>query len=905
MSNKFVVEGGLSIPTGKKLELQGTDLDASATELNYLSTFGITGIADEDAMGSNSATKLASQQSIKAYVDAQLTASDLDITVDGGSAFAIDLDSETLEFTSGDGMDVTTTGSAITFTVETASATNPGMVELATNDETNTGTDAARAVTPAGLTAWTGDTALVTLGTIGTGTWQGTAVAGTYIAAEAIDSDHYTDGSIDNAHLAANSVDSDNYVDGSIDLIHMSANSVDSDQYVDGSIDNAHLAANSVDSDNYVDGSIDNAHLANDAVGADELASDAVVNASIDAAAAIDMDKLDGGSLANALTDLADGDLMYAGDIDASNALKSITFGNLEDAIFGNVSGDIAIAAGGAVTIQANSVALATDTTGDYVADVTAGTGLTSTGATTGENISHSLSVDVSQSQITTLAGATSIGTSGAMTTFAGTVNVDEAVTFDTTLGVTGVATIGDGSLLASSAAPSTDAMIANKKYVDDQVTGSDLDVVVGASSYDLDLTTEELGFAGTTNEIEVAFAESNAGQSDNVGTLTIGLPNDITIAGVTTHGGNVVSDTDSTDDLGTTAVRWANLFVDAMTLTDNATIGGTLGVTGVGTFTAQSVHSGGIQSGGNIVSDTDSTDDLGTSSNRWAELHVDAISGGSDEMIISADGDESSVSGGANDTLSLNASGGIFTDDAVDMDSTLNVEGLVTMQAAATVGTTLGVTGIGTFTAQSVHTAGLQSGGNIVSDTDSTDDLGTSAVRWANLYADDITTTSSGSFGTTLAVTGIGTFTAQSVHTGGLESGGNIVSDTDSTDDLGTSSKRWANVHHDASVMEYAKKSSFTKTMTGAADVAFTFDTADYKAVKILCRMADGTDYTAKEVLVASDTDSGSLVEYGTVSTSTERACDFSVTYAAGTCSVKCTGTASDVLQGTYELIA
>lgn len=38
------------------------------------------------------------------------------------------------------------------------------------------------------------------------------------------------------------------------------------------------------------------------------------------------------------------------------------------------------------------------------------------------------------------------------------------------TLGVTGVATIGDGSLLATSAAPSTDAMIANKKYVDDQI---------------------------------------------------------------------------------------------------------------------------------------------------------------------------------------------------------------------------------------------------------------------------------------------------------------------------------------------------------------------------------------------------------------------------------------------------
>jgi hypothetical protein len=35
---------------------------------------------------------------------------------------------------------------------------------------------------------------------------------------------------------------------------------------------------------------------------------------------------------------------------------KKITFSNLEDAIFGNVSGDIAVAAGGAATIQANAV---------------------------------------------------------------------------------------------------------------------------------------------------------------------------------------------------------------------------------------------------------------------------------------------------------------------------------------------------------------------------------------------------------------------------------------------------------------------------------------------------------------------------------------------------------------------
>ena len=53
---------------------------------------------------------------------------------------------------------------------------------------------------------------------------------------------------VDGTKLADNAVNSEHYTDGSIDLVHMSANSVDSDQYVDGSIDLAHLSANSVDS---------------------------------------------------------------------------------------------------------------------------------------------------------------------------------------------------------------------------------------------------------------------------------------------------------------------------------------------------------------------------------------------------------------------------------------------------------------------------------------------------------------------------------------------------------------------------------------------------------------------------------------------------------------------------------
>ena len=76
---------------------------------------GITTILDEDGMGSDSATALATQQSIKAYVDAQVTAQDLDVTSDSGT-IAIDLDSETLTV-AGTSNEIETSASGNTVTI--------------------------------------------------------------------------------------------------------------------------------------------------------------------------------------------------------------------------------------------------------------------------------------------------------------------------------------------------------------------------------------------------------------------------------------------------------------------------------------------------------------------------------------------------------------------------------------------------------------------------------------------------------------------------------------------------------------------------------------------------------------------------------------------------------------------
>ena len=83
--------------------------------------------------------------------------------------------------------------------------------------------DYATAIAGTGISASSGvlsvdaaQTQITSVGTIGTGTWQGTAIAQAYIANDAIngdkiadnaiDSEHYTDGSIDTAHIADDQV---------------------------------------------------------------------------------------------------------------------------------------------------------------------------------------------------------------------------------------------------------------------------------------------------------------------------------------------------------------------------------------------------------------------------------------------------------------------------------------------------------------------------------------------------------------------------------------------------------------------------------------------------------------------------------------------------------------------------
>ena len=149
---------------------------SSATSLALASGATVTGIADEDNMSSNSATLLATQQSIKAYVDAEVTAQDLDFQADSGGALAIDLDSETMTFTGGTGIDTSGSGNAVTFAIDSTVVTLAGSQTLTNKTITSptistptvTGTLTATSVTANDITS-NGSNADLTISPQGTG----------------------------------------------------------------------------------------------------------------------------------------------------------------------------------------------------------------------------------------------------------------------------------------------------------------------------------------------------------------------------------------------------------------------------------------------------------------------------------------------------------------------------------------------------------------------------------------------------------------------------------------------------------------------------------------------------------------------------------------------------------------
>ena len=375
------------------------------------STAAYSFVVDEDNLASDLATKVPTQQSVKAYVDAQIAS----------------------ENTLAEDNDVT--------------LTSPGDGALLIYD---TGTSMWRDAAMSG-DATINDTGVITI--------AANAVDSAEIAAGAIDTAHIAADNIVGSIIADNTIDSEHYAAGSIDLEHMSANSVDSDQYVDGSIDTAHIAADQITSALIADDQVDSEHIAAGAIDTAHIAADNIVG-SIIADNAIDSEHYTDGSI----------DTIHIAASNITNALMA------DDAID---SAEIADGAVDLVHMSANSV------DSDQYVD-----GSIDTIHIAASNITNALMADDAIDSAEIADGAVDL-----VHMSANSVDSDQYV---------------DGS-------------VDNVHLANSSVTVSD-----GSNTSPIALGGT-LTFAGTSNEIEVA---------ESAGTVTVGLPNNVTIAGNLTVSG-------------------------------------------------------------------------------------------------------------------------------------------------------------------------------------------------------------------------------------------------------------------------------------------------------------------------------------------------------------------------------
>jgi len=436
-------------------------------------------------------------------------------------------------------------------------------------------------------------------------------------------------------------------------------------------------------------------------------------------------------------------------------------------------------------------------------------------------------------------------------------------------------------------------------------VVGPAQDVVVSASIVSpktdntLDIGTSTLEFKDLyldgTAHIDTLDVDENANIDGN---LAIG--GNLSVAGTTSFSGgtlnlgdgagdsvvfgadvnsSIIPNTDSTFDLGSTTQEWRDLFLDGTAHIDtldvdvNATVAGTLGVTGIATFTddiiigdgktigsASDVDAITIAANGQLTLtqtligtaldisgdiDVDGTTNLdvvdidgavdmattlqvdGVATFTARDIHSGGITianagqigsvGDPDAIAIASDGvvtltqklvgTELDISGnidvdgitnldvvdidGAVDMASTLTVAGVLTGASLDISGDIDVDGtsnldIVDIDGAVNMATTALVTGVLTTTATQVATGGITSGSNIVSDTDSTDDLGTTSVRWANLFVDGITATdqitATGFTGTLDGILGSGAAATASVTTLDTSGAVNLNLATDST---------------------------------------------------------------------------------------------------------------------------
>jgi hypothetical protein len=148
--------------TNKTIDANGTGNSITNLEVADLAS----GVLDTDLSSvSGSDDTLASAKAIKTYIDAQVTAQDLDFQGDSGGALSIDLDSETLDIAGGTGIDTSGSGNTLTVAIDNTVTTLTGTQTLTNKTLTSptiNGGSLSSAVTATTQAAGTSNTTIAT-----------------------------------------------------------------------------------------------------------------------------------------------------------------------------------------------------------------------------------------------------------------------------------------------------------------------------------------------------------------------------------------------------------------------------------------------------------------------------------------------------------------------------------------------------------------------------------------------------------------------------------------------------------------------------------------------------------------------------------------------------------------------
>tara|TARA_R110000851_G_scaffold43735_1_gene107931 strand:+ start:3752 stop:5557 length:1806 start_codon:yes stop_codon:yes gene_type:complete len=371
-TNTLTLPGGSTIGNSAATLVSdiGTQTLTNKTLTSPVINTGVSGSAflDEDNMASNSATQFASQQSIKAYVDAQVA------TVPVGDITSV---------VAGTNLSGGGTSGDVTLNLADASTSAKGAASFSSDN----------------FAASSGAITIKDLG-IATAEIQNDAVTQAKIGDDAVGADQ----------LAADAVVTASIVNSNVTVAKMAANSVDSDQYVDGSIDTAHIA----------NAQITNALMADDAIDTAQIADNAVSLAKMASGTDGNIISFDASGNPVAVATGSSGQVLTSAGAGAVPSFQTPTVGDITSVVAGSgltgggTSGDVTLNVGAGTGIDVAADAISVDVS-DFMANGSNNRIVTATGADA-QNAEANLTFD----------GST-LAVSGALTT-TGNITVDHVL---------------------------------------------------------------------------------------------------------------------------------------------------------------------------------------------------------------------------------------------------------------------------------------------------------------------------------------------------------------------------------------------------------------------------------------------------------------------------------------------